>query len=710
MPREEVGLILAWLLACEPSDAVPSDGSVSVGGPAPTPAPALPDPVTDPIEPAVTPTVAPFPPGLDHDPSSAAYLDDIVTRLALTPAERARVAATGLVVTRPPSGTGSYAELYRGIYGRDLPVLITLDSLWFAVQHAYVDGLDELEWDHLTPQLLGVLDAVALALPVPATGPDADVDVVIAIARALGAPREWGVRPPQAVAKDQANQPEVDRLYALALTEADAEVELRGLVRPLPLSRLRPQGRNIWTGKEWWRMATWLQVTSFVVADEDGPHARELEAAVELARLVRLGGAEDRLASIDTTLGGLVGPPDGVSPADLLAALPELEHRDSDGSARWLAKRFAGREHVRGEARLGKGPGPSGPLPTTVSLLPGRTTFDSHVLTEITRDVPAAAAPPSPLAVLYVLGADPAGDLLCHALTGFAALAGPLTRLRAEADRRDRSDWEDDVHDRWLDVIRAANAPDLRRPAVFASTSGQRRLLQTELVAWTWLRSDHAAFAEESGEEGACSFPDVYVDPYPAAWRAMAELARVAASTLRRAGVQRAPLRLEAVAAEIDGLARAADSLLDAGHLDDATGEHLRSFIVSPQSYGVANYSGWYPALFAEGQYLATPGVFTRMFRGNAAFGGGQSVWLRASAPTLLVVTVQTGHGPAAFVGPVQTFRTVVTAEAPSMEEDDLLWAGEEPAWLAGLRAEPTGTYTIPRKDKFTAVEESGEP
>ncbi len=667
-------------------------------------------------------------PPLDHDPNAARYLDDIVKKLNLTAAERARVTTTGLVVTRHPAGSGSHAELYRGIYGRDLPVIITLDSVWFAFQEAYLDALGRIEVGALQPRLLGAIDKMRVALPTFESASKADIDVLLAVARALGTPTEAYDEPPHVpVTVDPANQAESDRLLALALAETDGATQLWGRDRYVAFSRLTPQGRYVYVGdREWWRMVAWLQVARFVLVEDGQPYGGDTRAALALTDLARRAGAARDLQVIEDTLAALVGPAEGVTVGDLLPWRAEHPGQAPREAAIALAAAFGDRNRIRAEQSLATPPQADAPRPmaTTFSLFPGRFTLDGHVLTNTTHDRVTDRRYPSPLDVMFTLGSDEAAALLAPELATHVGLGAQLEALRTAQGSLPDAWWRGDVHHRWLDAIRTSNEPDPRRPPAFQGEAGRRRLLQTQLVAWTWLRSDHALYAEESSEEGACSFPDVYVDPYPEVWRAVAELSRHTAATVRKVGKKNSWMAsdaklLDRIAKEADGLAAASESLLTTGHLDDATAEHLRAFIVSPLQYGAFNYSGWYPELFAKGGYLAEPLVETRLFRGTRPAGAPRSLWIRSGSPALMVVTVNTGHGPTAFVGPVGTFATYVGAQTP--KEPDPVYNAKldtdvpgtspwtEPDWAVGLRAEPEGRWSIPRKDKFTAVEESGD-
>lgn len=711
-----------------PAEAAPAQPGGSAGAVLAPPTSVA--PAADPEVEAFLQRHTPAPPRpLDHDPASARYLDAMVTKLRLTPAERAQLARDGLVVTRPTTGY-SYAELYRGVFGRDLPVLITIDSVWFAYQQGYSTALRQLESDALHPRLMAVVGRLRDAIPTAPAGTRADLDVLLTVAAALGAdPPGYGEQALPVVAADPANQAEVDRVFALARAEVDVVGTLFGRERSLALSRLRPQGLYVEGGQEWWRVVAWLQTARFVLVEDDVANAQETSDALALAGLVQSTGASVELGVIEDFLDAVLGQREGIAPDDVNTWLGSNAAGAPEESALGLKRAFPDRSRVRSVQSLEAAPSDRPRSPAfTFSLLPARSTLDGEVLSAVTNDAvryhdAAVDRPvPSPLDVLFALGNDGVTEWLAPEVRAHPYHT-QLEAQRARVDGAGESTWTGDIHHRWLGVIRSLNQSDSRRPPVFDSALGRRRLAQTQLVAWTWLRHDHALFAEEASPEGGCSYPDVYVDPYPGAWRQLADLAEASAALFAQVSPPPAPSgyapggeqirALLAISREARGLADAAESLLATGHVPAATGRHLKDFIVKEQEYGAPDYSGWYASLFAPHAYLDDPRATTRVFRGASVGGAPDSMYVAAAGTEMLVVTIQTGHGPTAFAGPVQSFRSYVGDAPPVEPEAD--WDSKkgwiprgpspwtEPPWLAPLRAEPEGdAWKLPSRDKFT--------
>lgn len=256
------------LLACAPAPA-----------PVPTGPPALPEPLSEPLfaPPAPSDQPAALPPGalqdvdaflarhapppspqLGFDPAKAKYLDTLVTGLGLTPAERARIERDGIVVTRPPTNEYTYAGLYRSIYGHDLPVLITVESVWFAYQDSYARALRKVQGDVVRPSLSRALGKLRAGLPSVPAASRADLDVLLTVAAVLDAdPPAYGDPVVPIPAGEAANQAEVDRVLALVAGEVDVVDTLFGRERSLALSRLAPQRAEEDGPRQLWRTVAW---------------------------------------------------------------------------------------------------------------------------------------------------------------------------------------------------------------------------------------------------------------------------------------------------------------------------------------------------------------------------------------------------------------------------------------------------------------------
>src|SRR5690606_29609318 len=93
--------------------------------------------------------------------------------------------------------------------------------------------------------------------------------------------------------------------------------------------------------------------------------------------------------------------------------------------------------------------------------------------------------------------------------------------------------WSANLYNLWLSALRglspntSAQDPSTAAvPQVMGTDAWGRRLLNTQLASWAELRHDTLLYAKQSytGIPG-CDFPDAYVDPSPAVFRALAQSA-----------------------------------------------------------------------------------------------------------------------------------------------------------------------------------------
>ena len=130
--------------------------------------------------------------GPSFDPTRAAYWDQIREKMALTQEEQDLYRRWGMVGV-DHAQRYSMAAAYLAIYRRDLPVLITTDSILHALHRSFDDILIELETARFYPSVSEVLGkahqalrAEAAGLTTPALRRSAeDVDLYLTVARNL---------------------------------------------------------------------------------------------------------------------------------------------------------------------------------------------------------------------------------------------------------------------------------------------------------------------------------------------------------------------------------------------------------------------------------------------------------------------------------------------------------------------------------------------
>ena len=143
---------------------------------------------------------------LSFDPTRAQYFGIVKERLGLVDREVAMLRENGFVAVDPGTPL-TFGTAYHQLYIRDLPVLVTTDSILHAVHRSYDRILMEVEASWFAPAIGELLAACHAALAAEARGDapaeDArDVDLYLTVARNLlagaGAPPPARRRPGRA--------------------------------------------------------------------------------------------------------------------------------------------------------------------------------------------------------------------------------------------------------------------------------------------------------------------------------------------------------------------------------------------------------------------------------------------------------------------------------------------------------------------------------
>ncbi|RYZ67205.1 MAG: DUF3160 domain-containing protein, partial [Proteobacteria bacterium] len=180
-----------------------------------------------------------------------------------------------------------------------------------------------------------------------------------------------------------------------------------------------------------------------------------------------------------------------------------------------------------------------------------RVLFDSLVLDATSRT--KGRPMPRPLDVAATVWSnESARKLLQPDLNAYGdELRAPLDTLRGQADAVGPELWQGGLHHRWLRVLRELSprpARDRTLPEPLQSDAWSLRLLNTQLASWTQLRHDRIPLAKPA-ERGVsvCEYPAGYVEPYPAFFSALEELARGARSAFEEIPLH-TPVKAKAMA------------------------------------------------------------------------------------------------------------------------------------------------------------------
>lgn len=517
---------------------------------------------------------------IGFDPTTAKFYPEMAERLKLNDAEKAIFKKHGFVSIDHDQRYG-FGSAYYGIYTRDLPVLITTDSILHALHRSYDDILMSMEQQVFTPMIDRVLTRAHAQLAENGESEHSkDVDLYITVARNLlkGAgsdtkqANKWSDGWDGKTLHVKSVFGQNDR--ALILLERVKSLELEfpqragptaiyGGTRYVDWSQFKPRGHYTKspTLMRYFRTMMWLgrADTGFNVLPPD-PAAgnivdsdRELRAAIAVTMLLKQTGGDAALASMDHVLGFMVGKSDNLSIFGMQKLVDDLE---LNSIAEALdAERF---KKIKGAIESGKYASQmirsqlvmSNPLspvkvspPALFQVFGQRYIIDSFVLSQVVYDSilfdgkKQRRTMPEGLDVMAALGNDEAVRLLEPELNEWKYAAN-LRASRDYVNLHKGEFWNDNLYNLWLGSLRLLDdqPKDGAFPQVMKTRAWQMKQLQTQLASWAELRHDTILYAKQSYTAGiSCEYPAGYVEPYPEFYAAIKTFGETASERFKTA-------------------------------------------------------------------------------------------------------------------------------------------------------------------------------
>ena len=657
-----------------------------------------------------TPAAMPEPLKLSYEPTASTYFEAIDDALALTDAEKARIADNGFMVSERLTYPSFGEALLYGVYETDLPVLVTTDMILHALHSSYDDILKMLEREILLTTIDDVLAKAAGAIGAMDVGgePDAlaaieDADFFVATARSLLAAKQV----PAQLGADV--DTEVAKFLEYVAAEQMRSVEIFGTARKMDFSQFKPRGH--YEGDQdlerYFRALMWLGRIDFRPLEQDPMtfqwvfSMRQLVASWILQQAVTTSGGMTGWDQANDLITLMVGPVDyidfrgiqkmnethGFTSASGVAAMSQ-ETRDA------LLEELLG--GVYGEQQINShwletDPMSSEPtpLPPSIAFLGQRFIVDSHVFANVVYDnivfdgVKVQRVLPDPLDALFVLGNDQVLPLLEPELDKFP-YQGNLNALRFLVDYYEPEFWESNMYNLWLGAIRTLNAPTTGDEFLEAmrTPAWRDRVVNTQLGSWAQLRHDTLLYAKQSYTGGvSCAHPDGFVEPYPAFYAALGTLAAVASETLVNVPFPNAWTKdwlsefFANWSEKMAILGALATKELAGEPFDAEEIAFLKETIQGGMGCGEPVYSGWYPKLFLyggdkAGEYKPTiADVHTNPNTGPLP--GPDVLHVATGRVNLMVLTAETCEGPEAYVGPVFSYYEIDLPEIRRLADSD---------------------------------------
>jgi Protein of unknown function (DUF3160) len=669
------------------------------------------------------PTIA----ALSYDPLAAAFLNEIIAEVGMSLDQRDVLASRGFVAladvpTRFEAG-------YHQIYFADLPVLITSDSILYALHRSFDAILMDLERVVLEPELRLLLDETHAALgeammagTLPASlAPVADdVDVYLTVARQLL--DEGAMVSPVGGA---ANLARVQAILDAAAAQSVARLELFGTAYDYDFSQLTPRGHyaDDSTLTRYFQAMMWLGRTDLPLVlyppDELAQFNRTaLEGAVLLQELMVESGAIDRWVRIDDVIGRIMGERDSMSPADMTsfmghAGIGNLEDLVATSDEKLLEALIVGNyglQRIMSQIMYTDPTDPPLRLPRVYQLLGQRFTIDSYVFHNVTydrvadlrSDLKLTRMLPDELDAQFVLGSNAAAQHLAGELADYP-YQGVLHELRFLVDSHPSDFWDANLYNAWLSGIRALGDPSEHTlyPEPMRTSAWQDKALHTRAASRAELRHDTLLYAKQSYSGGiGCEYPDAYVEPVPAFYARMERVGELGMQVM---------LDLEAVGYAAPEAAAYFDNWIQVmGTLHGIAKKELEGELLDGDEIaflggtieqeligcGEVVYDGWYPGLFYDPDTvdIFEPTV-ADVHTAPTDAAGNERGWVKHMAtghPILMVMTVPQCDGPRAYVGPISSYHEVLTEDYERLT--DAQWAEqlenevpERPAWASSF-------------------------
>ena len=603
----------------------------------------------------------------------------------LTPTERAVFQTNGFVVSQRLERR-SCVDVYYDLFTDDLPVFVTTDSVLQAWHRSMVTMVAEIEETCFQQTLSNLVASMAGQVPAlwaqsagtPMANGVQDADYFLAVAQSLlsGIPNYGSL----------GQTARVGATLSAINNQVPSAFNLYGETRQVDFSQFTVRGHyaNSTLLQRYFQAMVWCGIADFRYAGFSTGAApggtntlRELSGAVALDFLLRNSGSFNNWFQFNRALEMLVGTPDSLtfaqldgllvraglnSPADLATqgALSHLQEQLMSGQL-GLQQVTSGYYYSPLSAQQVK-------LPRSFCFMGQRFVMDSWAFSKSTFDsiiwdengIPEVSDKvlrrvPSALDVAFsVLGNSQVVPEIAAriARTGLTPADGRvywrdglkyqhnLAAVRNVIDSQNGSAWTNSVYNHWLACLRLLSEPTAgsEYPEVMRTRAWAMKTLNTQLASWTQLRYTTALYVKESYTPVVlCLYPKGYVEPRPAFWARMEEMAtatKAVLATLPGSGdfnyihydpssrpytvtVSGATMYTNRLAL-MEHFASTMETLRDLSEKElnkipfSAEDNLFLQHLVEFNYYGERTYSGWFPHLFYQpGSEYIPPDMIT---------------------------------------------------------------------------------------------------
>lgn len=685
---------------------------------------------------------SPFGPYRSEVPASlgeVCYLPEIFGWLAPTEGERSLLDRHDFVVSER-WGQPSFNRAFEEAWHRDLPVFISSDAILNVLHRSYDDMLSAAEDEYLRFELAEAVRAMRRELPRltaryrsnPALAENlVDVDVYVGVAKTiLDGDRRAGQ-------SDEA-QATIDRLLSLIRAQEPVRIPLFNTTpRWVDFSQFKPRGHYDDPARPWraiyframmWIGRTELRLTPPPVIPQPDIWREVIDARL-LYELIESSGAREHLRRIDRVIATLVGPSDNVTLSETDRLWPALGVDSADDLlAPGMRETFDAELHTgayTAQAILSQivsyDPFDPRELEPPYAFLPlgQRFILDSNALGGVVfpniefQGLRVERFLPTSLDMLYVLGNDDVLPLLAPELDEFH-YARNLSALRYLTESFEPEFWRGSFYNGWLSAIRTLSKSGAAHgaPPFMRTGAWQQEKMNTQLASWGELRHDNLLYAKPSYTGGyECSTPAAYVEPIPALYLALENLATDLRTRMR--DLELPPPLAQNVWGFFDHFANTMEVLAEIARkellAEPLTGEET-TFLASvvyvapfhcregePSTPGrTSAWEGWYGKLswthFVWGEVDGVPSVLVADVHTDPNTKSVLHAGVGAPEMGIFIATPPGGERTA-FVGPVSSYYDYVTQDFDRLTDSE--WKA---IWTSGVpRPDWTWTYLADR-------------
>jgi len=683
-------------------------------------------------------------------PTDAKYLDSITIKYKMTDDELGLLKKNGFVVTERNS-MFSMRNTLADIWQKDLPVFISTDLVHNAFHESYDAILKSLEIDFIIPKLGELLLNMHSKMSELDTKYSVnsgmknslqDVDLYLSVALEL---LGKAYKPYYSVNVNSVNQIK-SYVDALAAVEDYLFSEVR---REMDYSQFKVRGHYTDTQypqlAKYFQSMIWLGRTELylikpnVITDPKMKKdvQRQIVDSYLISELLTLSNSQQLFDEIEKSIQLFVGEQDNVTVEQLrsvftAASITKCESLLDSNNVKvfqdTLATKPFSDQKILSQLLNTNPMVPEKIKPASAFLLFGqRFVIDSYVTGNVVYDRIENGVRrmlPSTLDILFALGNSASAQLLQQEIEKYK-YAKNLAGLRYLIDSYGNDFWDNSIYNLWLNSIRSLNPPSDRNnlPAYMQTAAWWQQKINSQVSSWTELRHDNILYAKQSYSGGfTCSYPYSYVEPVPAFYQSMKNLAIKTIDKLSLLSIDMTEQKeyFQKFSSLMDTLGTIAQKELTNQQFSEAEKKFLSSILYFTNiGCGDRAYNGWYQTRLLYQHPLVYSALGKKIvadFHTSKYDEFGNVVgWVKHAGTGLtnlcVVVANLPGVGDVAFAGPVSSYYEYTTTGFARINDEEwfqsYLGKAQKPDWVNNYLATNKGAKREIGSELVTDIHEN---